>query len=290
MTEPSPAKPAESSDRYSRILATETFLRRSRLIAPELRPVIAAYCEFVRAAAAVADDRAVDRTARIADLDALDAILASREYDGAGSPALESAQRLRAEFTRYDIAPEHARHLVQAFKADVMCRASRSWSDLLAYCRYAAAPVGRFLLELHGEDRTGWLAAEALGVACEILSRLQSCPRDWSVQERCYLPQDWLREAGTEAAALLNPRSSPALRVVFDRVLDGVDRLLETANSLPRLTAHRRLRMQIESMLVISRRLARRLRRRDPLAAPIHVTLADERLAVLFGAVRGWWR
>ena len=29
----------------------------------------------------------------------------------------------------------------------------RDWDDLMDYCRYSAMPVGRFVLDVHGESR-----------------------------------------------------------------------------------------------------------------------------------------
>ena len=31
-----------------------------------------------------------------------------------------------------------------------------NWDELMDYCRYSAMPVGRFVLDVHGEDRATW--------------------------------------------------------------------------------------------------------------------------------------
>lgn len=246
--------------------------------------MVAAYYRVARAADDIADNPDLEPEEKIRRLDAIDATLAGQaETD-------EAARELRAVFLARGLTLEHARHLLQAFKADASNRRCRGWSDLLTYCRFSAAPVGRFLLELHGESRTAWPAADALCAALQILNHLQDCRDDWRRLRRLYIPGDWLAEAELTPDALLSPMSSAALRGVLDRVLDGVDRLNLSAAALPRQIADRGLRMEATAILFLSRRLARRLRRRDPLARGVSVSALDKGLALAWGALRGWRR
>ncbi|MBV8534646.1 MAG: squalene/phytoene synthase family protein [Alphaproteobacteria bacterium] len=284
-----PPPPAETPY-VGRTIATENFPVASRLISARFRPAIVAYYRMARLADDIADHPGLAAPEKIRRLDAIDAVLAGRaeaqEHDAAG----HAAREIRAAAAAHGVAIEHARHLLQAFRFDALNRPCRTWSDLLAYCRYSAAPVGRFVLELHGEGRDAWIAADALCSALQILNHLQDCQADWRTLRRLYIPQDWLSEAGLEPAALLAAHASPALRRVLDRVLDGVDRLHQAAAPLPRLIADRGLRMQAIAVLALSRRLARRLRRRDPLAARVGVSQAEKMLALAYGAATGWWR
>lgn len=280
MVTSSPALPHPAA----RTATTENFPVGSWLLPAELRPIVAAYYGVARAADDIADSPDLDADEKIRRLDAIDASLAgTAEYDVA-------ARELRGLFLERNLTLEHARHLLQAFKADAQNRPCRTWSDLLAYCRFSAAPVGRFLLELHGESRATWPAADALCSALQILNHLQDCQDDWRHLRRLYIPGDWLAEMELTPDALLAPAASPALRTVLDRMLDGVERLNLTAAALPRQIAHRRLRMEATAILALSRRLARRLRRRDPIARDVTVTTLDKTLALLWGAVRGYRR
>ena len=36
------------------------------------------------------------------------------------------------------------------------------WDDLMEYCRYSASPVGRQLIDLHGENPAAYVASDAL--------------------------------------------------------------------------------------------------------------------------------
>lgn len=266
----------------ARTASTENFPVGSWLIAPERRPVVAAYYRVARAADDIADSSRFDMAEKLRRLDTIDANLTGRIHDDPDAVAL------REMFVARGLTLEHARHLLQAFKADAANRQCRSWSDLLAYCRYSAAPVGRFLLELHGEAKTAWPASDALCSALQILNHLQDCQSDWHHLRRLYVPSDWLRDAGTAPAALLEPKTSPALRRVLNRVLDGVDQLNLTAAALPRQLTDRRLRMEATAIVLISRRLSKRLRRYDPLAGRVELSALEKAAALAWGAVRGF--
>ncbi len=268
----------------TRTASTENFPVGSWLIAPALRPAVLAYYRVARAADDIADDPALAADEKTRLLERIDATLAGASDQDPAALALRDIFRARG------LALEHARHLLQAFQADAINRPCRSWSDLLAYCRFSAAPVGRFLLELHGEARSTWPAGDALCSALQILNHLQDCQADWRSLQRLYIPGDWLREAALTPDALLAADSSPALRGVLDRALDGVDRLNQVAGTLPRQIANWRLRMEVSAIVFISRRLAARLRRQDPLAGRVALSASEKAGALLVGLARGWRR
>lgn len=271
----------------SKTAAGENFPVGSRLIATQHRPVVAAFYRFARLADDIADDQSLSGEAKVSRLQALDAVLlggdASADDEGG-----RAAMALRGAFHERGLSIDHPRHLLQAFLADAVNRPCRGWSDLLAYCRYSAEPVGRFLLELHGEPRDAWPASDALCAALQILNHLQDCQDDWRRMRRLYVPGDWLAAAGVTPDALLISRASPALRGVLNRVLDGVDQLNATATSLPAAIRQRGLRMEAAAIVAISLKLARKLRRRDPLARRVALTRIEKLAAMASGVLRGW--
>jgi hydroxysqualene synthase len=262
----------------TRTSTTENFPVGSWLIAPRHRAAVHAFYAFAREADDIADDPNRDPADKLVALDARDACLL-----GGDGPATAAA--LREIFAARGLPIEHARHLLQAFKSDAGGRQCRTWSDLLAYCRYSAAPVGRFLLDLHGEARETWLASDALCAALQIENHLQDAAEDWLNLRRRYIPGDWLDKAGAGERDLLAGQLSPALRSVYDRMLDRVDELNVQAQALPRAIRDRRLRMEAAAIVALSRRLARRLRRQDPLEARVSLTKLDKFAAGL----RGLW-
>lgn len=291
MAFPLQASPPPAETPYvGRTIATENFPVASRLISSKYRPVILAYYRMARLADDIADHPGLAAVEKVRRLDAVDAVLAGRAEARPHEAAEQAAREVHAAFSARGLPIEHARHLLQAFRSDAINRSCRTWSDLLTYCRYSAAPVGRFVLELHGETRDAWIAADALCSALQILNHLQDCQADWRDLRRLYIPQTWLSEAGLEPDTLLAPQATPALRRVLDQMLDGVGRLHQAASALPRLIADRGLRMQAIAVLALSRRLAGRLSRRDPLAARVGVSQAEKALALAYGAATGWWR
>ena len=68
-------------------------------------------------------------------------------------------------------------------------------------------PVGRFVLDVHGEPRSTWSANDALCAALQINNHLQDCGADFRNLDRVYVPLDALAAAGARVEELAAPRS-----------------------------------------------------------------------------------
>ena len=94
----------------------------------------------------------------------------------------------------------------------------RDWDDLIDYCRYSAMPVGRFVLDVHGESRATWPASDALCAALQVINHLQDCGKDYRDLDRVYLPLDALAApAPTVEDARRADSATPALRALLCR-------------------------------------------------------------------------
>ena len=173
----------------------ENFPVGSLLIRPDLRPHVHAYYAFARNADDIADSPALSPENKVARLDRMEAVLLGREREG--SP---SAARLRDSLAETGVDAVHACELLIAFRQDATKRRYASWDELMTYCRYSAAPVGRYVLDLHGEDRATWPPSDALCAALQVLNHLQDGGKDLSALDRSYLPQDMLEAAGASVA------------------------------------------------------------------------------------------
>lgn len=244
----------------------ENFQVGSWLLPAALRPHVAAFYAFVRAADDIGDNPALEPDDKIARLDAFAHALIGPEEAAA---ALPKAQALRASLAATGVTPQHALDLLAAFKRDATKLRYRDWQDLLGYCALSASPVGRFLLDLHGERADLYAWSDPLCDALQVLNHLQDCQDDFRALNRVYLPLDSFAAAGIEVGELDRPSASPAMRQVLDRALDGVDGLLETARDLPRVLTSRRLAAESGVIVAIAQRLAALLRRRDPLASRV---------------------
>ncbi|MFM8680447.1 MAG: squalene/phytoene synthase family protein, partial [Alphaproteobacteria bacterium] len=273
-------------DRIDAARAGENFPVASRLVAPALRHAVFAFYRVARGADDVADDPSMPpaaKSARLAEVDAfLSGTMQPRPDDALGADCIA----LRRSCALHAVDVRHARQLLQAFQADAASRSCRGWSDLLAYCRFSAVPVGRFLLELHGEGKEAQDASDRLCSALQVLNHLQDCGADWTRLRRCYLPLDWLAAEGATTADLETPSASPALRRVIDRVLDATDALLLQASPLPGHILSAGLAREAAGILALARDLARRLRKDDPLATRVAAGRASKAAIFLLAATR----
>ncbi len=248
----------------------ENFPVGSALIRAELRAHVHAYYAFARNADDIADSDALAPQDKIARLDAMEDVLLGRR--DTGSP---SALRLRASLAETGVTPRHATDLLIAFRQDATKLRYASWDELYDYCRYSAMPVGRYVLDVHGEDRATHAPSDALCASLQVLNHLQDCAKDLAGLNRCYLPQDLMDRFGTGIADLRGQRETAGLRQVFDALLGQVDGLNRAAQDLPRRTRDRRLRLETAIIVGLARRLTRRLRRADPIAGRVKLTKGD---------------
>src|SRR5207245_210134 len=120
-----------------------------------------------------------------------------------------------------------------------------------------------------------WPASDALCAALQVLNHLQDCAADYRMLDRVYLPLADLDAAGIGVEVLAQPAATPALRQVLDRLLDSTERLIDAARGLPPGVAARGLRWESAVIVALAARLARRLRRGDPLARRVALTKGD---------------
>jgi len=273
-------------DRIDAARAGENFPVASRLVVPALRHAVLAFYRVARGADDVADDPSLLPEAKSVRLAELDALLSGAAEPGHAEALGADCVALRRTCALHAVDVRHARHLLQAFQADAASRGCRGWSDLLAYCRYSAVPVGRFLLDLHGEGKDAREASDRLCTALQVLNHLQDCGADWTRLRRCYLPQDWLAAEGASTADLGARSCSPALRRVIDHVLDATDVLLGQSSALPAHLASAGLAREAAGILALARDLARRLRADDPLATRVAAGRAAKALIFIFAAIR----
>ncbi len=252
--------------------ADENFPVGSWLLPAALRPHVATYYAFARAIDDIADNPALTPEDKIARLSAFEAALTDPAAD---RPGLEKAARLRGSLAATGVPAARGTDLIAAFKQDAVKRRYADWGELLAYCRLSANPVGRYLLDLHGEDPAGYGASDALCTVLQILNHLQDCQDDYHSLDRVYIPADWLAAEGLDVAVLDASASPAGFRRVLDRCLDGVERLQAEAETLPGRLRSTRLAMESAVIVQLAKRLTRLLRRGDPLAGRVALGKGD---------------
>ncbi|HUI18757.1 MAG TPA: squalene synthase HpnC [Alphaproteobacteria bacterium] len=242
----------------------ENFPVGSWLLPARLRPHVALFYAFARAIDDIADNPQLSPQEKIDRLDGFEAAILGRKQD---DPAYLKANLLRRSLSETNVTTQHCVDLVTAFKRDALVLRYQSWDELIqGYCMLSAAPVGRYLLDLHGEEKSGYRASDALCNALQVINHLQDCKDDYRNLDRVYLPLDWLAAEGESVEALAGARASPGLRRVLDRCLEGTESLLEEARKLPGQLRNRRLAFESGAIVALAERLTAMLRGRDPLA------------------------
>lgn len=247
----------------------ENFPVASFLMRRRHRPVILAFYRFARAADDVADHPAASSSEKLRLLQEMDRTLTG-ELDSA-----PEALALRRALEERKLSAQHGLMLLEAFRRDVSKLRYASWDELMDYCRYSAMPVGRFVLDVHGESRDIWPANDALCAALQIINHLQDCGKDYRELGRVYIPEDALARAGVMVNDLREDRASPALRRVISDLARRTQTLLGESAPLSDRIRDARLSLEVAVIQRLAEDLARRLTQRDPLSERVHHRKSD---------------
>lgn len=261
----------------------ESFPVASFLLPTAIRRQVMAFYAFARVADDVADDPDLTPEAKLTRLDDLEDALRGHS----AGPGAETALAFRRAVESDDVLMEHAAQLLQAFRRDAVTDHCRDWADLMTYCRFSAAPVGRFLLDLHSEAPETFAAGDALCAAHQILNHIQDCGKDFKALGRVYIPRDWLLAADITNEVFAADHTPANLRAVFDMLLDAVDGLIDLAQPLPSQIRDRRLRLEAAATIAVAERLSAMLRVRDPLAGPVKLSALQYLTTFCSGIMRG---
>jgi len=238
----------------------ENFPVASWLIRPQHRKPILAFYRFARAADDVADHATAAPDEKLRLLDEMERTLLG-ELDSA-----PEAFALRKVLGEYKLSGQHALLLLEAFRRDVTRLRYADWDELMDYCRYSAMPVGRFVLDVHGEDRATWPASDALCAALQVINHLQDCAKDYRELNRVYLPQDMLRDVQVLGAE----KASPQLLQTISTLAMRTEGLLAQSKSFAGQIRDRRLALEVSMIQTFAEDLDKRLMRRDPLSERVH--------------------
>jgi squalene synthase HpnC len=260
----------------------ENFPVGSWLLPRKLRPHIAMFYAFARAIDDIADNPGLPADEKVARLDGFEDAVLGRDHE---NPAFGKAHAMRKSLAETGITPRHCLDLLAAFKQDATKLRYRDWDDLLGYCVLSAAPVGRYLLDLHGGSRDGYGPSDALCMALQVINHVQDCQDDYRGLDRVYLPMEWMQQAGAAVEELDAAAASPAMRRVLDQTLQATQTLMNEARALPSGLKSRRLSMESAFIINIADALISLLGRRDPLSRRVELSKAGFVLGGLKGVL-----
>ena len=256
----------------------ENFPVASWIIHPRHRSLILAYYNFVRTADDIADHATLAADEKLRYLDLLEA-----ELLGKGDSQKE-AVNLRNALAERAMSPRHAQDVLVAFRMDVTKLRYENWDEVIHYCRYSAMPVGRFMLDVHGEDTATWTASDALCAGLQINNHLQDCAKDYKNLNRVYLPRDALAASGAIVEMLGEAKSPPALLQCLQALAVRTQGLLGESRTLSAEVKDTRLGIEISVIQAFADRIVRMLQVRDPLSERVHLSPTE----LLFHSLGGF--
>src|SRR5215469_14059156 len=256
----------------------ENFPVASWIIHRRHRALILAFYNFVRTADDIADHATLDASEKLHYLDLLEAELLGR---GDSQP---EAVKLRKALAERGMAPRHALDVLIAFRMDVTKLRYENWDEVIHYCRYSAMPVGRFMLDVHGESTSTWAASDALCAGLQINNHLQDCGKDFKNLNRIYLPRDALESAGASVDALALPKAPPSLLQCLHALAARTEMLLNDSKSLSGEVRDLRLGLEISVIQAYADRIVRMLKVRDPLSERVHLSPLELTIFGISGA------
>lgn len=262
----------------------ENFPVASWIIHPRHRALILAYYNFVRTADDIADHADLDDATKLRLLDELDNDLVGQ---GGGQP---EALALRAAYAERGMSPRHARDVIAAFRMDVTKRRYNNWDELIHYCSYSAMPVGRFMLDVHGESTSTWAASDALCAALQIINHLQDCAKDYRNLDRVYIPADAMAATGATIEMIGEARAPAPLLTCLHRLADRCETLLLDSEVLAAHVVDSRLACEIGVIQTYARHILSYLKVRDPLSERVHLSKLELAGYGVGALATGIWR
>jgi squalene synthase HpnC len=258
----------------------ENFPVASWIIHPRHRALILAFYNFVRTADDIADHATLPADEKLRLLDLLEA-----ELVGKGDTQPE-AVNLRHALAERAMPPRHALDVLIAFRMDVTKLRYENWDEVIHYCRYSAMPVGRFMLDVHGESTSTWAASDALCAGLQINNHLQDCAKDYKNLNRIYLPRDALAASGASVEMLGEAESPAPLLQCLHALAVRTEALLNESKSLSAEVKDFRLGLEISVIQSFADKIVNLLKVRDPLSERVHLSPL-ELLAHSIGGVAG---
>ncbi|MBL8660936.1 MAG: squalene/phytoene synthase family protein [Rhodospirillales bacterium] len=276
------------------------------LLPAHVRDEVRVFGRFVRLAEGVAANPMLSRSARHARLATLEAMLDPGPGGGEADRAVMTA--LRESLLRRGISSGHARRILHALDRTVTGTGAKpsdpsgssrpardvvhaTWAEVVAGATGIAAPIGRHMLALLGEDadRCG-RPTDALCTALRILKAIRDGNIDGEAGAALCIPAAFLQDASISLRHLSAPSARGQTRAVLDRVLDGADALLLEAEILPLVIENRRLRTYVRVVLCRAHKLSARCRLGDPLRERIGLSGWERQTCVWLNLLRDFVR
>lgn len=261
---------------------SKSFAAAARLFEPAMRRDVMLLYTWCRHCDDVTDGQDFGRgRLQTASAEALERLRADSLAALSSAPSSSLPYRALAEVAnRHPISPTLVEAHVRGFELDVEGWRPASLDDTLQYSYHVAGSVGIMMALIMGvRDAATLHRACDLGLAFQLTNIARDVVED-ALADRCYLPAEWLEEAGLEVADLADESCRDKAFPLVRRLVEEAEPYYESASigirALPRRAA-----WAIASARAIYRDIGRKIVRRGPAA------LGDR---VFTGKGRKLWR
>jgi len=180
----------------------ENFPVASAVLPKKIRHHISAIYAFARTADDIADEGNKPAEQRLLLLQqwhqAIDAIARNDTFSAFNqAPEQFIFTALAGSINSHKLPTPLFHDLLRAFEQDVQQSCYTTASQLLAYCRLSANPVGRLILHLHQQDSDAQLRwSDNICTALQLINFLQDLQQDMREMGRLYIPHEDIKHAG----------------------------------------------------------------------------------------------
>lgn len=249
------------------------------LISRKLKPLVKNYYQAARTADDIADNTTLSVPEKLALLDETERAF----YGKNKAKKFSSAAKLGKLFTKENLDASLFTDLLKAFRQDAVNQPLEIWEQLVNYCTYSAAPVGRFLLAVHDENPSTYLPAAVLCAVLQISNHIQDLKKDCLELKRFYIPKTMMDKHGVVYDDFCQKQSSPALKLLIAEIITELRSMMKDAAQLPRLIKNKRLRMETGVILSLTNSMLRRLEKEDVLSTSVRLSRLDWIKALGYG-------
>ena len=247
----------------------ENFPVGSWLIPKKLRKQVLIFYHFARAADDISDNPNLIGKEKIKRLNLFESTLKN------GKIEVEKAYKIKKVCKSHNIKIDHSLNLLKAFKQDATKKRYKTWSELINYCRFSAVPVGRFVIDLHKENKKSYKYSDPLCIALQILNHIQDCKDDYNKINRVYLPSTFLKKYNVKLEQLKKNHTEKNLRLAINEVLSHTEKLINQADKFKKIMKNYKLSKETTFILEIAKSLLELLKKKDPLKNKVALNKLD---------------
>jgi len=258
---------------FSKTHKQENFPVASFISKKEHRDYILKYYKFARYADDIADSKNLSKEEKLKTLEVLSEIIKGTQLKE--HKQFIYAYELKDVLDKLELNPRYASDLLIAFIQDAKDFEYETWGQLINYCRYSAAPVGRFLLSLNKQPIATHFVSDSLSIALQLINHLQDVKKDLLEINRFYIPNEYLIEFNLSKKDFLKEKSSNNVILLKNKILDNIDGLIYDATKLSRMVNSYRLKLEIIFIINLSKKLTKKLRNSDILKNTVKLGKID---------------